>query len=220
MISAPMVKLTPNDNKEIILKSLGLPENAKYCAIIGRLFKMHPTFDEAIFRILSSTADNINVYIVMVAEEVGDINRHIYMRLQNNTLATPKLIERIRLVDYSKYVDVILHAECILDTFPYGGCLTAHDAMANGIPIVTLPLEHVRGRYAFGMYRQMGHLDLVAQNITQYSDLVVHLISDSLFREKHSMLVRKSFDEVLHKSEAVAKEWTYTFKLLTKAELS
>jgi len=45
---------------------------------------------------------------------------------------------------------VLTHATAVLDTYPYGGCLTALDALAHAIPIVTLPSPYIRGRYAVG----------------------------------------------------------------------
>jgi len=213
MSSAPMYPLEPQEkgsDKELTLP--GVPKNAKYCAIIGRLFKIHPTFDDIIFKILSSTAKREDIFIIMVAEEISDINRQLFSRLLNNSADAPNLIDKIRFVDYSRYVDVIMHAECILDTIPYGGCLTAHDAMSNGIPMVTLPLEHVRGRYAYGMYRQMEFLDLVANTTEQYADLAVRLLTYPTYRSKQSRIVLQNFGNRLHRNELVSAEWASFFK--------
>lgn len=37
--------------------------------------------------------------------------------------------------------------------------------LANGVPVVTLPAEFIRGRFALAMYRQMGYTDLVADDV-------------------------------------------------------
>eukprot|EP01034_Spumella_vulgaris_P025745 gene25745-32234_t len=75
----------------------------------------------------------------------------------------------------------------VLDTYPYGGCLTAHDALFNGVPLVTLPAEEfVRGRYALALYEQMEHTSLIAQNSTQYVELAVRLLRDVDFYTQQS----------------------------------
>lgn len=37
--------------------------------------------------------------------------------------------------------------------------------LSNGVPVVTLPAEFVRGRFALAIYRQMGYTDLVADGV-------------------------------------------------------
>lgn len=37
--------------------------------------------------------------------------------------------------------------------------------LSNGVPVVTLPANLVRGRFALAMYRQMGYTDLVAEDV-------------------------------------------------------
>jgi hypothetical protein len=64
-------------------------------------------------------------------------------------------MKQVRFVSYDRYTVALQAAHVVLDTFPYGGCLTTHDALSNAVPSVTLPLEHVRGRYTLSMYAQI-----------------------------------------------------------------
>lgn len=61
------------------------------------------------------------------------------------------------------------NADVVLDTYPYGGCLTALDALSNGVPIVVLPGPMERGRHAMSIYRQMGVMDFVADTADDYA---------------------------------------------------
>lgn len=234
----------------------GLPVNSKFCLVLGRLFKLHPSFDEILFRILQSTPDN--VYILFVREKNSALNDLLYRRWEeyqeklcceeeqsqreiNHGTVLPTccgnmnlyqrlyqyrhldmtevdskvnirgkrsnsldnscegdsmfckkmmsnvvtgnqtfVMHRLRFIHYSSYLDAVLSAHVVLDTYPYGGngraytvvlviqlshcacisgfhemlislaigsysgCLTSHDAMSNGVPMVTLPSQFAR----------------------------------------------------------------------------
>lgn len=87
------------------------------------------------------------------------------------------------------------------------GCLTAHDALSNGIPMVTLPLEHVRGRYALGMYHQMGIEELVAHSPAEYIALTIRLLTDENYRSEQHEKIKHHYTHDFHKNLLVADEW-------------
>lgn len=43
--------------------------------------------------------------------------------------------------------------------------IACEKGLAYGVPVVTLPADFVRGRFALAMYTQMGYTDLVAENV-------------------------------------------------------
>lgn len=212
---SPVEPFKQIDNKD--LSYLNLPVNAKYCLILGRLFKIHPIFDELLFKLLQILP--ANMYVVMIAEPIAELNQQLYSRFLN-TLNSTILSERIIFMDYMNYQQILLHAECVLDTFPYGGCLTIHDALSNSIPVVTLPMEYVRGRYAYGMYKQMQHYDLIATDIQHYAEIALQLMVNETFRTRQSTIIYQRFHESntsnirLKRNKDVAKEWGQVFMSL------
>ena len=102
--------------------------------------------------------------------------------------------------------------------------MTTHDALSNSIPLLTLPLEHVRfvecivmwyavtyivfvrGRYSFGMYQQMGHIGLVAKNLSSYVELATRLTVDETFRQSQVAAINERYKK-LHQNQNAAKEW-------------
>lgn len=137
--------------------------------ILGRLFKVHPLFDDVLFDILMRTP--ANVYVVIVREKNNiELNSDLYQRLKRkqesiccqssnatdnvlsccegmatyrdyyraehdrifnistyraggeegkNRFADPAyVLHRIRFVHYDSYVNVLMGAAAVLDTFP------------------------------------------------------------------------------------------------------
>lgn len=164
--------------------------------------------------------------VVFISESVWEWNEEILQMIgarvqlklasQQQTERLSDCLSRVKFVHYDHYVEAVLSATLVLDTFPYGGCLTTHDALSNGIPMVTLPLEHVRGRYTYGMYHQMGHTDLIAGSVAEYVALALRLFRDPGFRHSQSADISRKFSNEIHKNHLVAQEWlTFIYKSWT-----
>ena len=153
------IPIGPASNVERVqlMNRLGIPITSKYCLILGRLFKLHPEFDYTIRSILE---DNPSAFVVFIYDKTFSWNLILLNRLKTSL---GKFVSRIKFGAYSSYDKLIIHATVVLDTFPYGGimflyvslrkinafliflgCLTSHEALSNGIPMVTLPPEFIR----------------------------------------------------------------------------
>lgn len=127
--------------------------------VLGKLFKFHPTFIQALAQILMQLSGNM--YIVVVTESNYHWNEIFYEKIRReviqelnddkylNSSASSdekvlKTLSRLIFMHYDHYYVVLKNAQVTLDTFPYGGCLTSHDSLSQTVPMVTLPLEHVR----------------------------------------------------------------------------
>jgi len=206
MNSAPFVK---SEEEVISTELLGLPPNARYICVLGRLFKFHPAFSRVMARILTAVP---GAYVVVVAEVSFHTNQLLFERLQDTMEPeSPGTVSRVRFANFKHYNHIMHQAVGVLDTFPYGGCLTTHDALSNSVPMVTLPLEHVRGRYSLGMYEQMQHLDLVAHNESHYVDLAVRLLTDDGFQKQQSAAIDLAYNTRYHRNDRVAEEWVEFF---------
>ena len=145
-----MVPLSATEQEEALM-SMGIAFDSKLCAVLGRLFKVHPSFDEAMAGVLIDSP--WNTVLVLVAEKIGEWNEVIYKRLQERVTATLlsrmlsmqekkltdlNLIEpngvpldvseqavaamsKLRFVSYSFYGKLVQLATVVLDTYPYGG---------------------------------------------------------------------------------------------------
>jgi len=115
--------------------------------------------------------------------------------------------ERISFVAYWNYVRVMAHAKVVLDTFPYGGCLTAQEAMSNGKVVVTYPSEFVRGRFTKNIYEQMGEGEWpIGESVKEFVRLSVRVgRNEGGYRDRVRGMLRERWATV-HKQE-LGVEW-------------
>jgi predicted O-linked N-acetylglucosamine transferase (SPINDLY family) len=81
------------------------------------------------------------------------------------------------------YLNKLCLADVFLDTIGWSGGLTSVDAIACGLPIVTIPGEFMRGRQSYGMLKIIGVTETIAQNEAEYIDIAVRLGKDSQWRK-------------------------------------
>ena len=138
---------------------------------------------------------------------------HIHLDQQQQGQLIDTLVElyliRIKFIHYYKYVSILQcsYTHVILDTFPYGGCLTSHDSLSNYIPMVTLPLQYVRDRYTEMMYTQMSYTNLIANNTTHYIQLTQQLLLNNTYYNIQRNSIKQAYMQRYHKNELVAYDW-------------
>lgn len=60
-------------------RDLGLPDHSKHFMILGRLFKIHPVFDDVLFNILARTPPEVYVLVVRESSNTA-LNAELYLR--------------------------------------------------------------------------------------------------------------------------------------------
>jgi protein O-GlcNAc transferase len=98
--------------------------------------------------------------------------------------------------DWVGYASLNLVSDIYLDTLSWSGGNTTLEAIACNLPIVTCPGEFMRGRHSYGILRQLGVTETIAQSEAEYIDIAVRLGLDPTWRnsvvqrmiERHSYL--------------------------------
>jgi protein O-GlcNAc transferase len=153
------------------------------------LLKFHPLFDEALAGILR---DDPRGVVVVIEDTYPERQERLQARWSRTM---PDVAQRIRFIPHlprADFLELLGCADVMLDPFPFGGGHTSYEALALGLPVVTLAGEFLRGRLAHAMYQQMGYLELVAADVQHYVRLAVRLAADRPERSAASAAILAS----------------------------
>ena len=178
----------------------GLPADRNLYLCPQQLGKIHPDFDPILGGILDRDRDGL---VVLVEDYYQDSAECLRRRMARTI---PDVSERVIFVPRQKlpdYMCLVAAADVVLDSLHYGGGITAYDAFSFDQPIVTLPTEYRRGRYALGCYRKMGIMDCVAATAEEYVEIAVRLGTDREYRESIRARIRMAAGVLFEDLESV-----------------
>ena len=92
---------------------------------------------------------------------------------------------------HDDYLRINACCDAMLDTLRWSGGNTSLDALAAGLPIVTLPGRFMRGRQSAGMLELAGLGDLVARDESDYVRIAAQLATDREFRDHQRTRIRE-----------------------------
>lgn len=175
-----MPQPTPGKNRE----DFGLPQDRPVYLFPQSLFKIHPDNDSVIAEILRRDSRAV---IVFFAARQENVSRAFRARLERQCAASGVLTaNRLLFLSYMSREDYLaVNALCdvMLDSLHWSGGNTSLDALACGLPIVTLPGRFMRGRQTRAMLESAGVPELVARNPDHYVELAIRLANDMGYRE-------------------------------------
>jgi predicted O-linked N-acetylglucosamine transferase (SPINDLY family) len=162
-----------------------LPEGKTLYLCPQSLFKIHPDNDALLAHILERDPDGV---IVLFAGRHPNITNAIFARLaqalrarglepQGRGIILPSMA-------HDDYLRVNMLSDVMLDTLHWSGGNTTLDALACGLPVVTLPGEFMRGRQSYGMLKCMGLDKLIAKDQDDYIEIAIKIGTDTAWRQK------------------------------------
>ena len=81
------------------------------------------------------------------------------------------------------YWNLNLLSDVLLDTFEWSGGRSTMDAVACGLPVVTMPGKFMRGRQAYAILTQLGVTDTIARDKFEYVEIAARLGVDRQWRD-------------------------------------
>jgi protein O-GlcNAc transferase len=162
-----------------------LPEDKLLMLCPQSLFKVHPDNDGLLGAVLAATR---NTMLVLFEGRHPALTDRFMRRLQAAFAAQGIAIRERAIVlpslSHPDYLRVNRVCDFMLDTLHWSGGNTSLDALACGLPIVTLPGELMRGRQTAGMLGVIGVTDLIATDRDAYLRIACRLAGDAGWRNE------------------------------------
>lgn len=136
------------------------------------LFKFHPEFDAILAGIL---ARDPRGDLVLMEGQHPEWTAMLQRRFARTLGEGAKRVHFLPGQSHEDFMSLYGVADVSLDPIHFGGGNTTYEALAIGLPVVTLPSEFLRCRLSHAMYRQMGLDDCIATSAADYIDKAVRI---------------------------------------------
>jgi CRISPR-associated protein Csy1 len=175
----------------------GLPDDRTLLLCPQSLFKVHPDNDALFARVLA--ADRRASLVMFDGRHPRVTDR--FMQRIARTFDAHGVSARERLIvlppfPHEDYLRINLVCDAMVDTLHWSGGNTSLDALACGLPVVTLPGAYMRGRQSAAMLRLAGVPQLVAGDADDYVNIATRLLEDAVWRASLGDAIRDGLDRI------------------------
>ena len=167
-----------------------LPEAANLYLFPQSLFKVHPANDQLL---VSAMANDPRGVLVIFAGQNDAITQKFAARLRavfvSAGLSAQGRVKILPGVGHDEYKRINQLCDLMLDTLHWSGGNTSLDALAMGLPIVTLPGKFMRGRQTMAMLTLLGLDELIASTVEEYLAIALKLATQKAYRQQVSQRI-------------------------------
>jgi protein O-GlcNAc transferase len=197
----------PSMPEEIERKSrrdFQLPEGRVLYLLPQSLFKVHPDNDELIVDLLKADA---NAVLVMFATVFPEWTNAFVARLSaafaRAGISPAGRVKILPNLSHPEFVRVNQLCDVMIDTLYWSGGNTSLDALATGLPIVTLPGEFMRGRQSAAMLNIIGMAELIAEDKAHYLRIALKLGREAEYRNYVKQTIVQNRERLFNDREPV-----------------
>ena len=169
----------------------GFPEDRVLLLCPQSVWKIHPDNDALFAEVLAA---NPHALLLLFSGRHPIVTDQLMRRLERTFLQHGLSIrERTRVLPplgHADYLRINLVCDAMLDTLHWSGGNTSLDALACGLPIVTLPGTFMRGRQSAGMLALLGLPELIARDRADYLAIATRLSRDGAWRRDCAARIR------------------------------
>ena len=182
--------------------AFGIPEDRTAYFVPQSLFKIHPDNDELIAEVLARDPAGV---AIMFPSSQEDLTRAFVARfgksLERRGLDVRERVHFLSFVPHATYLRINRLCDVMLDTVHWSGGNASLDAMASGLPVVTLPGSLMRGRQSAAMLRRVGVPELIATSAGEYVDIATRLGGSADERAALSGRIGQGLGELFERTE-------------------
>ena len=169
----------------------GLPEGAALFLCPQSLFKIHPDNDALFARVLAAApGSRLVVFEGRHPALTAKYRARLAAALAREGVRADDRVVVLPQCGHDDYLRINAVCDAMLDTLRWSGGNTSLDALAAGLPIVTLPGRFMRGRQSAGMLGLAGVGELVARDHDDYVRIAARLATDHEYRVAQAGRVR------------------------------
>jgi CRISPR-associated protein Csy1 len=185
-------------------EGFGLPPDRVLLLCPQSLWKIHPDNDALFAELLAANPDAL---LLLFNGRHPAITEQFMRRIERAfTQHGVAVRERVRIlpqVGHEDYLRINLVCDAMLDTLHWSGGNTSLDALACGLPIVTLPGTFMRGRQSAGMLGLLGVPELIARDRCDYLSIAMQLIGDAAWRRERAARIRAGQHRLFDAPDAI-----------------
>jgi predicted O-linked N-acetylglucosamine transferase (SPINDLY family) len=187
----------------VLRKQYGLDVSGNVYGVLSSMMKMSPDMDTVINRILNEDDDAV---VVLIQGKDLVLFDQVHTRLRKNVTKHDKIIVVSQQSDVFSFLKLVYCMDVILDTFPFGGCITVFECFMMGRCVVTLPGNKLYGRFTQGLYKKMGITEFIASNVDDYVDICLRVCQNNIFK---TMIQNEILDKLplIIKDEESVRDW-------------
>jgi predicted O-linked N-acetylglucosamine transferase (SPINDLY family) len=147
-------------------------------------YKYLPERDEIFVQIAKQVPQAQFVFVTDNGIVRGDLLRRLDRAFSAENLRASDHCVLLRTLDRFSYWNLYLVGDVVLDTTGWSGGVSTFEAIACGLPVVTMPGRFMRGRQSYAILTQLEVTDTIAHNQEEYVSVAVRLGLEPAWRDE------------------------------------
>ena len=212
---------TPAAPGQAVRDEFGLPGDRALYLVPQSLFKIHPENDAVLAEVMARDANGILVFFAAPHDSVtAAFQARLTQALARHGLQLADRAIFLPYMTHSEYLRVNTVCDVMLDTLHWSGGNTSLDALACGLPLVTLPGRFMRGRQSMAMLRLLGMHELIASDVAGYVATAVKVGGDRELRAALSARIKAGLPTLFNRDEPIRELEDFFERAVREARVS